>query len=398
MQEFDVVIVGGAVTGSVLALALSSFSQHGMRIAIVEKSAPNYEEQGGFDARSIALAQGSLQKFAQIQPLVGENLGLLIQRLGTPIKQIQVSDLGHFGKTNLSAQEQGLAQLGVVVPLADLGRDLSSLIKQDTNIKLFCPDTVADIHRSQEQCQIKLASGQELACQLLVAADGIQSKIAQACGVETLQLKDYEQSAIIANVAISQVHQGQAFERFTSQGPLALLPLRDKQMSLVWCVKNPEELTACSDETFLARLQEAFGWQLGKFEQVSQRFVYPLSSQRAASHIHHRLAIVGNAAQLLHPVAGQGFNLGLRDLYELAALLGQAYLKGQDLGAYQLLQAYSQARQADQARIIGITSGLISLFSCEFLPVQVVRNLGLIVASHHQVARDRVVNQALGAY
>lgn len=395
-QKFDVVINGGAMTGSVLALALSSFSQHQMQIAVIEKSPPNFAEQGGFDARSIALAYGTLQKFQKILPLARGNLLEKIEPISTPIEQIHISDQGHFGKTTLSAQEMKLPYLGRVVELAKIGQELTACLAQQPNIKLFCPNIIEQIERSPQSCQLTLQDGTKLETPLLICADGIQSQIAKQCGVETLLLKDYQQSAIIANVKISEPHQQQAFERFTSQGPLALLPLADQTMSLVWCVKQVEDLLSLSDPDFLARLQQQFGWKLGKFKAVSQRVAYPLSSQRAESHIHHRLAIVGNAAQLLHPVAGQGFNLGMRDLFALAQQISTAFQNGEDLGDYALLSEFERSRKTDQNRIIRSTTGLISLFGSEFLPIQALRNLGLIGLSHHALARQWIANQALG--
>ncbi|OOS00254.1 2-octaprenyl-6-methoxyphenyl hydroxylase [Haemophilus paracuniculus] len=395
-QKFDVVINGGAITGSVLALALSSFSSHQMQIAIIEKSPPNFAEQGGFDARSIALAYGTLQKFRKILPLARGNLLEKIEPISTPIEQIHVSDQGHFGKTTLSAAEMKLPYLGRVVELAKIGQELTACLAKQLNISLFCPNTIQQIERTPQICQLTLQDGTRLETPLLVCSDGIQSQIAKQCGVETRLLKDYQQSAIIANVKISEPHHQQAFERFTSQGPLALLPLADQTMSLVWCVKQAEDLLTLSETDFLAKLQQQFGWKLGKFERASQRFAYPLTSQKAEAHIHHRLAIVGNAAQLLHPVAGQGFNLGMRDLFALAQQVATAFQAGNDLGDYTLLSEFERHRKADQDRIIRSTSGLISLFGCEFLPVQALRNLGLLTLTHHTPTRKWLANQALG--
>lgn len=396
MQNFDVVIVGGAVTGSVLALALSSATEHHIRVAIVEKSLPNYAEQGGFDARSIALAYGSLQKMAKIRPLAGSNLAEIVHTIATSIKQIHVSDQGHFGKTVLRADELNLDKLGAVVELAKFGEKLGELLTKQPNITLFCPDTVRTVSRTETACSVQLASGESLSCALLVAADGIQSDIARQCGVQTRQIQDYQQSAIIANVELAEPHQGQAFERFTPQGPFALLPLTEKTMSLVWCVADPSEQMAMSDAQFLVALQQQFGWKLGKFCKVSKRFVYPLSLQKAEQHSHHRLAIVGNAAQLIHPVAGQGFNLGMRDLFALAMLVGDAFKRNEDIGGFALLNAFEQARNADQNRIFRATSGLISLFCTESLPTAVVRNAGLFGLSLCQTVRNQVAHQALG--
>lgn len=398
-KQVDVVIVGGAVTGSILALALSSATHHKMQIAIVEKNHPNYEQQGGFDARAIALAEGSLQKLADIQPLAANPSGHLkdiICQFATPIQQIYVSDQHHFGKTVLSADELNIPQLGAVVELATLGKTLAALISQQPNITLFCPDQVVKIERSQQRCAITLASNTQLDCSLMIAADGIHSQLAEQCGVATLTEKSYAQSAIIANVRVSETHNNRAFERFTAEGPFALLPLQENVMSLVWCVKEPEKITALSDEQFLSALQQQFGWKLGRFLKVSKRFVYPLSLQKAQSHIHHRLAIVGNAAQLLHPVAGQGFNLGMRDIYQLSKLVSSAFNQQQDIGNYALLSQFEQQRQADQQRIMTATNGLISLFSCNLLPVQIMRNLGLTILNQNTFLRNQAAHQALG--
>lgn len=395
-EQFDIVIVGGAITGSVLALALSHFSQQKMSIAIVEKLLPNYEQQGGFDARSIALAEGSLQKMRQILPLAGEDLGSIIEAIGAPIQQIHIADKGHFGKTTLKANELPVSQFGVVVELAKLGKKLTACIQQHPNIKLFCPNKVEVIERSQQLCKLTLKNSEQLSCRLLIAADGIQSNVAKQCGVDTLQVRDYKQSAVIANVELSEPHQNQAFEYFTEQGPFALLPLTGNCMSLVWCTKQADELMQLPDEVFLDRLQQQFGWQLGKFLRVSKRFVYPLMLQKTESHIHHRLAIVGNAAQMLHPVAGQGFNLGLRDLYTLAKLVAKTFNQGQDIGEFSVLSAFEKSREQDQKQMMAITSGLISIFSCEILPMQIGRNLGLLSISHSKILREWGANKALG--
>lgn len=398
-KQVDVVIVGGAITGSILALALSSATHNKIQIAIVEKTTPNYEQQGGFDARAIALAQGSLQKLAHIQPLAtapSGNLKDIICQFATPIQQIHVSDQHHFGKTSFSSEELNLPQLGAVVELAILGRTLATLISQQPNITLFCPDQVVHIERTQQCCSLTLASNIRLDCTLMIAADGIHSQIAEQCGVATHIEKSYEQSAIIANVMISEPHKNQAFERFTIEGPFALLPLQEKTMSLVWCVNEPNEIIALSDEQFLSALQQQFGWKLGRFLQASKRFVYPLSLKKAQSHIHHRLAIVGNAAQLLHPVAGQGFNLGMRDIYQLSMLIRHAFNQQQDIGSYALLSQFEQQRQADQQRIITATSGLISLFSCDLLPLQIIRNISLGILNQNTFLRNQIAHQALG--
>lgn len=159
----------------------------------------------------------------QIIPLVGNNLGTEIEKIATPIKQIQVADKGHFGKATLKASEQNLPQLGAVVELAKLGKKLTACLEQHANIQLFCPNEVIEVQRSIDACKLTLNNGEQLNCTLLVGADGIQSKIASQCGVETLERRNYQQFAIIANVELSKPHQNQAFEYFTEQGPFCFI-------------------------------------------------------------------------------------------------------------------------------------------------------------------------------
>lgn len=186
-------------------------------------------------------------------------------------------------------------------------------------VTLHCPDRVANVARTQSHVEVTLESGETLTGRVLVAADGTHSALATACGVDWQQ-EPYEQLAVIANVATSVAHEGRAFERFTQHGPLAMLPMSDGRCSLVWChpLERREEVLSWSDEKFCRELQSAFGWRLGKITHAGKRSAYPLALTRAARAITHRTVLVGNAAQTLHPIAGQGFNLGMRDVMSLA--------------------------------------------------------------------------------
>ena len=253
------------------------------------------------------------------------------------------------------------------------------------------------MERSQQSASITLDNGETLEARLLVAADGSRSAVATSCGVQW-QSQDYQQVAVIANVSSQQPHQGRAFERFTEHGPLALLPMSSGRSSLVWCHPLAEKarIDGWSDKQFLEQLQQAFGWRLGRFTQVGQRHSYPLQLQASSQHVSHRLALVGNAAQTLHPIAGQGFNLGLRDVMSLAETVAAAWRAGEDVGGYATLQQYQQRRQPDARATIGITDTLVRLFANRYTPLVAGRNLGLMAMDSLPLVRNLLAERTLG--
>lgn len=230
-----------------------------------------------------------------------------------------------------------------------------------------------------------------------MAADGSRSALATQCGVEWQQ-QPYGQVAVIANVSTAAEHNGRAFERFTQHGPLAMLPMSDGRCSLVWChpQEKAEDVKAWSDERFCSELQKAFGWRLGRITHAGKRAVYPLSLTTASQSVSHRVALVGNAAQTLHPIAGQGFNLGLRDVMSLAEALSQAWSEQKDCGAYPVLSHYQKRRQADKEATIGVTDGLVHLFANRWAPLVAGRNLGLMAMELFIPARDVLAQRTLG--
>ncbi|MCN6461025.1 2-octaprenyl-6-methoxyphenyl hydroxylase, partial [Escherichia coli] len=260
-----------------------------------------------------------------------------------------------------------------------------------------CPDRVANVARTQSHVEVTLESGETLTGRVLVAADGTHSALATVCGVDWQQ-DPYEQLAVIANVATSVAHEGRAFERFTQHGPLAMLPMSDGRCSLVWChpLERREEVLSWSDEKFCRELQSAFGWRLGKITHAGKRSAYPLALTRAAKPITHRTVLVGNAAQTLHPIAGQGFNLGMRDVMSLAETLTQAQERGEDMGDYGVLCRYQQRRQSDREATIGVTDSLVHLFANRWTPLVVGRNIGLMTMELFTPARDVLAQRTLG--
>ncbi|MDO5054657.1 MAG: 2-octaprenyl-6-methoxyphenyl hydroxylase [Pasteurella oralis] len=394
--NYDVIIVGGAMTGATLALALSDQTAGKIKIAVLEKQVSHQHQQRGFDARCIALSDGSCQRLAQINLPTGQTLWQQFQPIITPIKKIHVSDKGHSGLTEFSAQEFHLSQLGAVIELQATGRILLNAIHQYPNINYFAPVDITQIEHDTEQVKISLKNDRTLSTKLLIGADGTQSLVASSVNISQNLVRQYHQTAIITNVLPQQVHQYRAFERFTDEGPLALLPMPNNLMSLVWCVQDPEPLIRCDEAQFLLALQHRFGWRLGKLLQCGQRFTYPLNLYQAEQHIQPRIALIGNAAQTLHPIAGQGFNLGIRDVMQLASLVATKYQQQQDIGTYQNLIPYAIERQQDQQQIINLTDGLLSIFANNLLPLQISRTLGLMALSQSRLLRQYFAKPTLG--
>lgn len=394
--QYDVIIVGGAMTGVTLALALSHASAGQLRIAVLEKQIQHQHSQGGFDSRCIALSDGSCKRFAQVELPEGSNLWQKLQPISTPIQHIHISDRGHSGLAQLNAQEFHLQQLGAMIELNQAGQILLQACAQYPNIDYLAPVGIAQLSLQPEQVEVQLRDQRTLQGKLIVGADGTQSLVAKTAGIQQNLVREYQQSAIITNVLVQQAHQNRAFERFTTEGPIALLPMQNNLMSLVWCVKDPASLMQQDDNAFLTALQQAFGWRLGKFLQCGKRVVYPLNLYQAEQHIQARVALIGNAAQTLHPIAGQGFNLGIRDVMTLAQVVAQRYQAKQDIGDYQGLLPYAQSRQPDQQQIINLTDSLLSIFANDLLPFQLGRTLGLMTLAQSRLLRQHFAKPTLG--
>ncbi|ELA7420312.1 2-octaprenyl-6-methoxyphenyl hydroxylase [Vibrio parahaemolyticus] len=388
MKQYDVVIAGGAMAGATLALAIEHLSQGALRVAVVEPFKAQSDQHPGFDSRSIALSYGTVNLLRHLE------LWSAIEPFSTPIEHIHVSDRSHAGMTDITKHDVGVEALGYVVELADVGRVYQELLTHSTAIDLYCPDSAKHITRTQENVTIELASGELLNAKLLVAADGAVSQCCQQIGLE-LSEHDFDQVAVIANIVTQEPHQGRAFERFTENGPVALLPMSDNRMSLVWCLRPDEAqiVMELSESEFLERLQQDFGWRLGAMQKVGRRASYPLLLRHRKQNISHRFAIVGNAAQTLHPIAGQGFNLGIRDVVTLAEELVK---QGEDVGRYQGLIRFSQRREADRNETIWLTSSLVHVFSNDLLAMRIGRNTALAAMDNLSIFKQPLLRHTLG--
>ncbi|WP_333496552.1 2-octaprenyl-6-methoxyphenyl hydroxylase [Kluyvera sp. CHPC 1.251] len=387
----SVIIVGGGMTGATLALAISQLTAGRLPVHLIEAADIHAAEHPGFDGRAIALAAGTCQQLAKIK------LWQAIADCATPITTVHVSDRGHAGFVTLDAQDYRLSALGNVVELHDVGQRLFGLLRHARGVTLHCPSRVSLVERQADGVSVTLDNGETLHGKLLVAADGSRSTLGEQCGI-AWQQEPYHQVAVIANVSTAVPHQGRAFERFTEHGPIAMLPMSQNRCSLVWChpLARHDDVLNWSDAEFCRELQQAFGWRLGRITQAGTRSVYPLSLTTATRTVSHRLALVGNAAQTLHPIAGQGFNLGMRDVMTLAEHLADAHEANQDIGDYSLLCHYQRQRAQDKAATIGVTDGLVHLFANRWAPLVAGRNAGLMTMELFTPARDVLAQRTLG--
>ncbi|MFA5529729.1 MAG: 2-octaprenyl-6-methoxyphenyl hydroxylase [Thiohalomonadaceae bacterium] len=400
--DYDLLIIGGGMVGASLVQALRSLP---LRVAVVEASAPGAAHPS-FDARGIALAQGSKRIFEGLglwQALQGEGV--------TAITRIHVSDRGRFGSTRLSARDEGVEALGYVTEANVLGRVLEKALAEADNTTVLRPARLTGIGTRKEGVSARIDHDGEvlpLSAKLIVAADGGRSAVRALLGEKVLH-HGYGQTAVIAYVTTDRPHGGWAYERFTNTGPLALLPCQgargtaeaaagDHRWSVVYSVRDEEveEILALPDEQFLVRLQERFGHRAGRFLSASPRQAYPLVLNFLRDHVRPRVVFIGNAAHAIHPVGGQGFNLGLRDVAALAEVLADAVHRGEDVGARAVLDRYAKWRQPDYLRTLAFTDGLARTFSSSFPPLALARDLALLGMDLLPGAKRLFAAQAMG--
>jgi 2-octaprenyl-6-methoxyphenol hydroxylase len=409
-EKFDIAIVGGGMVGASLAVSLQGL---GLRVALIEAVPHDSASQPSFDERTTALSNGSRR--------ILETLGVwaAVSGAATPIRRIHVSDQGRFGFARLDAAEQGLAAMGYVVPNRSLGAALWARLSPSESLRVFCPAHVTRVHPTDRSVELVISverdasapgaessAGTEAApgtrvieARLVVAADGVQSAVRSAFGVAA-EVRDYEQTAVITTVLPQRFHENVAYERFTATGPMALLPLADGRCTLVLTLKPDvaKAALAWSDREFIAEVQRRFGFRLGRFLKVGRRVPYPLSLTRSDRLSSGRCVIVGNAAQGLHPVAGMGFNLGLRDAASLAELVADSQrAQRPDLGDGTVQADYDAWRAADRGGIIAFTDGLIRVFSSPLGAVQRLRNLGLLAFDVLPPAKSALSRLSTGA-
>lgn len=399
MQQ-QVIIVGGGMVGLSLSLMLAKAN---IAVKLLEAvKYPNYDDQNvapyhsSFDARNTALSRRSVQIY--------QKLGLwdALQQHATPILQVHITEQGSFGKARLIAEQEKVESFGQVIENAWLGRVLLTQVRQQPLIELIDGVQVTALTQDAEQVHIEAQRGDELLkleSKLLIAADGRDSFCRQAIGVG-VDVHDYDQVTIVTTVQTSKPHENVGFERFSALGPLALLPLPGEyRRSVVWPVKKGTESEWLGDENdqhFLSALQQTYGDRAGKFEKTGKRFSYPLSQVLAHKQAVGRVILMGNAAHTIHPVAGQGFNLCLRDADVLLRYLVNQLSASDDIGNPDNLLAYEQARLSDQQRVIKFCDTVVRGFSNQNPLLKLIRNTGLIAFDVIPGVKPLVANYAMG--
>jgi 2-octaprenyl-6-methoxyphenol hydroxylase len=365
----------------------------GLHIAIVEAATRQQLYVSPAGDRALALAAGTVQ--------ILDALGLWqgINKTATPIKQIHISDQGHFGKTRLSAQKEHVDALGYVISARDIETHIANLVHEST-IELIAPARVVGLMSSDNQIFINLKQGTEslnITAKLLVGADGGLSSVRQLMGI-TQKVTEYGQTALVTTIKSTLANNNTAFERFTASGPLALLPIGSHECSVVWTRKDEDAkaLMLGSEADFIAELQQCFGYKLGQLNLTAPRRAFPLSLIRAEKMVVGRTVIIGNAAHQLHPVAGQGFNLGFRDVVQLADLIIKQHESNSDIGDTDFLNTFANTRKQDHDRTIGFTDIVVNVFSNEWLALITARNIGLTLLDYLPSAKTMLTRHAMG--
>ncbi|BBB27816.1 2-octaprenyl-6-methoxyphenyl hydroxylase [Amphritea japonica] len=412
-SHYDILIIGGGMVGASLAAALIPAGKRlGLSIAVVE-AFPLPDEgcldyQPSYDARATALAYGSR--------LIYEQIGIweqLREHL-CPITDIHVSDKGRFGAARLNAKDEQVAALGYVVENHWLGRVLLKRLAQEDagHIDFICPAEVSAVRYQDDWMEVSLASQgleHQLTAELVVMADGGRSDLREQLGIG-YQQQSYQQHAVVTNISPEADHRNVAYERFTDTGPMALLPLEDlpseaqdqanvsHRFGLVWTVPDDqiEDVLALSDEQFIARIHERFGYRAGQFVKVGERFSYPLKLSVADEQVRRGLVVLGNAAHALHPIAGQGYNLALRGVVALAAELIQAREAGVNLGEMAHLARFAEQVRVDQQKTIGFSDKTMKLFSNANPLLALGRSAGLQLLDVCPLAKTVFARSAMG--
>lgn len=377
-KQVDILIVGGGLIGATLMLALQGL---GFSTLLVEAQPFSDKVNPDFDARSLALSPASQRILAML------GVWEFLKEHASVIDMIHVSDQHRFGTSRLRGELNN--PLGYVLEMQYINQALHQLLDKD---QLLAPATLQSLDSDKQSARIATQEGEvHVVAQLIVAADGAQSAVRHFCALAST-IKNYDQQAIVANIGLHKPHGQCAYERFTVNGPLALLPMQKNRMSLVWAMppREAEQLMGLQDDDFLLRLQQVFGYRLGRFVRVGKRFSYPLQQVLMPEQIKWPLVFVGNAAHTLHPVAGQGFNLGLRDVATLAQCIAKQGLNAE------MLHQYAQLRSLDQKVISRFTDALIYVFTSCLPGMGLARDMGLIALDNIPPLKKLLARYAQG--
>ena len=388
---YDIAVIGGGLAGSALACALAL---EPVSIALVEERQGQGDNPRGDDVRGIALSLSSRKLLDQA------GLWSKLEQSACPVERIHVSTQGRYGAVRMSADMLDLDALGFVVPAQELGLKLFEEAANHDNIDTFCPATAAGIERGTGSVTVHIRqAGKDTAlkCKLLVIADGAFSNTRELAGIRT-SIHDYSQTAIVSNVSISADHRNTAYERFTPDGMIAVLPLNGGRCVTVMVVPADmaDSYVRQDNKEYLKHLQQTFGKRLGRLSRPGARKSYPLFLLRPEQQAHDRIVLLGNAAHTIHPNGAQGFNLVLRDVAALAAHLGATLQNGADVGAAEVLNAYGLSRKADQRRVIRFSDSLQRAFNDTAPLKSALRNSAMWVLDALPTLKKEFIRQATG--
>ncbi len=384
--EFDVLILGAGLVGSSLACALDGT---GLRVGMVEATLPTIAPPG-FDERKLALAAASINALTQLG-VISE-----LAEPASPIERIHVSRVGDFGSVRLDPRDSGRSDFGAVVPARALGEALERRLGKLSNLQWLRPETVVAVETAADGVTVALQRGEvhrQVSTRLLVAADGTRSFARQALAIEC-DSHDYRQTLLVCSLGFDRGADGTAYERFSSDGPVALLPMgRDYGAICAVPGADAESILALDDAGYARYFQERFGWRAGRVVRAGRRVAYPIASTVARAVIAERAVLVGNAAQTIHPIGAQGFNLGLRDALTLAELISAGK---DDPGSTELLANYFVSRREDRARTLALSDGLARVTSNTSMPLQVLRSFGLLALGNMPSLASPLAKAAMG--
>lgn len=389
--KFDILICGAGLVGTSLALALADLP---LRIALVEAAPIKTDLAITSDSRSLALTYASVRFLSTIK------VWQAIEQFAAPIKMVHVSERGHFGITRIKASEENVPALGYIVPAPTLGNMLNTALLNSKHLSLLNPASVKMLTALPQGWEITIETEgkcQTVTADLVVAADGSHSSIRKLLNI-TVQEKDYAQSALATSITLARTHNYTAYERFTEQGTLAILPRKDLQCGLIWTAANAQiqKLAALTDTDFLHNAQHYFGYRLGKFLHVGKKHIYPLKMLYAEQQIKPGFVLIGNAAHTFHPVAAQGLNLGLIDVALLVEAITKAIPDHQALSSISYLQEYADAAQKIQQRIMQFTHNLTHIFEQDILPLALARNSGIFALNMLPLIKHKLAKRLMG--
>ena len=389
-SNYDIVIVGGGMVGAALACALGNSS---LKVALLDRAPAPTPPDKDYDPRVSALTLATRVLF--------ENLGVwdgLARRRVSPVREMRVWSADGSGLIHFNAAEIGEPALAYIVENSVIQAALMERLQQYTNVHSLCPIEIVDIALADNAAEVLLKDGRRLQTKLLVGADGADSAVRRAAGIES-QTLDLHQKGIVATITTEQPHAATARQCFLASGPLALLPLDDPHSgSIVWSADTAraDQLSALDDAAFLAELQQSFGASLGKMLTLGPRAIFPLALAHAKAYTAPHLALIGDAAHTVHPLAGQGANLGFLDAATLAEVLLDAAESRKDVGAHAVLRRYERWRKSDNMAMLSITGGFRYLFGNTLPLVSQLRNLGLDLTNAATPVKNFIMRRASG--